>query len=428
MSQTHSYGDVKKDSCCLKKYSKTDLQHDFNQMIGLMQQHPALYSFTPESELKDFIKNQYSKINCQMTVPEFFTICAPVIEKVRCTHTWLTLPDHFLDSSNVSIFPLYGMTINDSLIIRTSSDSLSEFEKGTVILEINNIPFSKIIKDLKTFIPSDGFNSTGKNAALNGIFNIYLSIYLGLPATYFIIYKKPKEDTIKSMVVNSAKFNSFKERKLIKKANCDSLLCFEEVKEKQAAILGIHSFVFYNDTARFNKFVDSCFRIVDRQQIPNLILDLRQNSGGDPFCASYLLSYLAQKPFVYYAEPYEWYPTLSRFISPKTNAFKGKLYVLIGGNCLSSSGHLIALMKYHGIGVLVGEETGSTYTCNAYTKWFELDNTKLKVLLARKTFKVAVTGFSKERGIFPDYQVNKNIKNYIMGNDVVLNYTFNLLK
>ena len=134
------------------------------------------------------------------------------------------------------------------------------------------------------------------------------------------------------------------------------------MKEKQTAIVNINSFVFYNDTAKFNKFVDSSFGKVHEKQIPNLILDLRQNVGGDPFCASYLFSYLAQKPFIYYAESYEWYPTLAKLISPKPNAFKGKLYVLISGNCLSSAGHFIALLKYHGIGVLIGNETGGNYT------------------------------------------------------------------
>ena len=162
-------------------------------------------------------------------------------------------------------------------------------------------------------------------------------------------------------------------------------------------ILTIRSFSFYDSVAGFRLCIDSFFSKVKQQHIHSVILDLRDNSGGDPFCSAYLLAYLAKEPVIYYSESYERYVELAKPISLNSNHFDGNLYTLINGNCFSSTGHLCALMKYYHIGKFIGSETGGTYTCNDNGAYVPFNNTGIMLRIARNSFSVAVKGIPRFR-------------------------------
>jgi C-terminal processing protease CtpA/Prc len=161
--------------------------------------------------------------------------------------------------------------------------------------------------------------------------------------------------------------------------------------------------------------------------VRNLILDLRNNSGGDPFCAVHLLSYLETKPAPYFAGVYEGYETLAQPVPVAAkNAFNGNLYVLINGGCFSSTGHLCSLLKYHAHGKFIGEETGGTYQCNDSHTQIATTATKLNLIVARMTYTVAVKGISRETGIMPDYPVEPTIGDVLTGRDAVKEFAMKL--
>ena len=160
----------------------------------------------------------------------------------------------------------------------------------------------------------------------------------------------------------------------------------------------------------------------------HVILDLRDNNGGDPFCSSYLLAYLEKTPVPYYSESYERYTELAKPIPMAANHFEGNIYTLINGNCFSSTGHLCALMKYHHIGKFIGSETGGTYTCNDNGAYFSLNNTGIQLRIARNSFSVAVNGIPRFKGISPDFPVDATLEDNIARKDAVMSYAMELIK
>ena len=110
------------------------------------------------------------------------------------------------------------------------------------------------------------------------------------------------------------------------------------------------------------------------------------------------------------------------------DAFYGKLYLIIDGECKSSTGHLLSLVKYHKWGTIIGEETGSSFYCNDGSVPLLLPNTKLGLNLPNKEFVTAVEGFTKGEPIKPDYEVKQTLKDLIEGKDTALNFAFDLIK
>jgi C-terminal processing protease CtpA/Prc len=99
--------------------------------------------------------------------------------------------------------------------------------------------------------------------------------------------------------------------------------------------------------------MDRSFREIKEKGIKNLILDLRGNDGGDPFCSVILYSYLMKEPAPYFAESYGKYADLAKPVAPAENRFTGNLYTLLDGRCGSTNGHFCALLKYHRVGKFV---------------------------------------------------------------------------
>jgi hypothetical protein len=404
----------------LKLIEPEKLQADFDQVIAIMQQHPARTIFTSEDEWKEIITTQRGRLTSPMSVAQFFDVCAQVVHRIRCGHTGLNLPEKFFDKGDQPIFPLLVSIINDSLIVRQEE---YPFELGTSITRINGKPFSEILGRLKTYISADGFNTTWTIRRLNQSLNNFLSVYFNFPIEYeigFLDLNDGKEKIVKRAAAPSAMVN--------RHSTPPEPLTYALLKESSTALIGIHSFNYYRkDSVKFFRAVNDFFAKAQADRVDNIILDVRGNSGGDPFCAVHLLSYLEKKPFVYYGETYEWCPNLSRPITPKARRFNGDLYVLIDGLCFSTTGHLLSVMKKDNVGVMIGEESGGTYSCNDSGRWFELKYSKLKLRMARASFKTVADELPRDKGIQPDHEIKGASMDLVNGKDTVLNYTIDLI-
>jgi hypothetical protein len=140
------------------------------------------------------------------------------------------------------------------------------------------------------------------------------------------------------------------------------------------------------------------------------------------------LKYLAQEPIVYFHNPPEPLAETGKPLAlASNNHFKGRLYTMLDGGEGSTTGHLLALLKFHGLGEFVGVESGATYFCNDASVRFTLKNTRLGLKMARASFAVEVTGMPKNRGILPDYRVEPTSRDLAEKRDTTLEFTRRLI-
>jgi len=193
------------------------------------------------------------------------------------------------------------------------------------------------------------------------------------------------------------------------------------MEEKSTAVMTVETFIYYDKVDYFRHFMDSSFLLIKERGIKNLVLDLRGNGGGDPFCSVILLSYLEKQPVPYFAEPYGRYEELAQPVPLAANHFTGNLYTLIDGSCGSTNGHFCALLRYNGIGKFIGTPSGSTYKCNAGRNTeFTLDNTKMIITAGRSTYSAAVKGMDKRAPIMPDIMVTDTYRSFLEKRDMIM--------
>ena len=409
-----------------KIFSTEELQTDFLQLRSVYEnEHCALYEYTPKEKFDSLFDHQYSLINHPMQYNEFFQILAPINNYIGCLHSNVWMPGDFWESGKENLFPLQIKLIDGYAVVSGYYNDTSQVPIGSIILQINSLPIKKIITDLKSSYSSDGFIEQFQFAQIEKRFPMSYARYYGFPDKYIVTYALPGRKTSETKELIPANLKSV--RMIVFKNFNHPPLTLKIKKEKDLAILKIPSFIFYDKVDYFKSFLDSAFLEIKKSSIKNLILDLRGNDGGDPFCAAPLFSYLENESVPYFAKEYGRYSEFAKPIPLAENHFRGNLYTLIDKHCGSTNGHFCALLKYHQIGRLVGEEGGSTYKCNARTKEIKLNNTKMLVYVPQGTFSAAVNGMDKTKGVEPDYFVEQTYKDFLKGKDTVMEFVKDLI-
>ncbi len=410
-----------------KLFGIKELQNDFMELRKSLEEiHCCLYEYTNKEVFDSLFEYQFKLINKPMDYHEFFNILNPVIVKVGCMHTGIWMPNEFWELGADNLFPLQLKLIEEYAVVSGYYNDTVQVPIGSIILEINSRPINEIINNVKDSYSADAMNEQFQLAQFENRFPMtYTSIY-GFPEKYTVTYALPGRKTRETKELIPANLQSV--RKIVSKNFNYPPLILKILEDRKTAVLKIPSFIFYDRVEYFTNFLDSSFNEIKSKKINNLILDLRGNDGGDPFCAVPLLSYLEKEPVKYFAKEYGKYSEFAKPIPLSKNHFEGNLYTLIDKYCGSTNGHFCALLKYHRIGRLVGEEGGSTYKCNARVEEFPLGNTHLIVNIAQETYSAAIEDMDKTKGVEPDYYVEQNYKDFLNGDDTVMKFTLHLIE
>jgi hypothetical protein len=405
---------------CINCLTREELQEDFQQFRRILEnEHCCLYEYSSKEEMDSLFDIHYRLIEHKMKYEEFFGLIAPITAKIGCLHTATWMPGRFFSSKSDMMFPLKIKLIDQYAIVTGSYLDTNEIPVGSIIIEINGKPVEFIIEQLRKITSADALNPYFIDAQLTKRFSMFYASVFGLPDSYEVLYALPGRKTCEVKKLTPASIESV--RKVVFSHFNSPPLTFKIVEENNAAIMTVSTFIYYDKVDYFRNFMDSCFSLIKEKKILNLILDLRGNDGGDPFCSSILLSYIQKSPVPYFAEPYGKYSVLADPVPLPQNHFNGNLYTLIDGSCGSTNGHFCALLKYHNIGKFIGTPGGSTYKCNAGKNTeFRLPNSKIIVTIGRSTYSAAVDNMDKTSPIMPDFIVNENYKDFLNNKDLFI--------
>jgi len=416
--------DKKRKQLLEEKHSVKEMQEDFLQFQKHIEEiHPFPYEFTDKEDFDRSFEAQYAKISKPLSLREFYIILVPLKAKIGCGHAHLDYPAEYRRIVQVYKFPLILKFLENRCYVTRDLNENSSLPLYSEIISINKIDIDRIIETLKADISADGHNGSFKTSSLEYCFQYYFANHFGAPKEFNIKYRTEENADIHKTMIPAIPCSSINYSNKVPKD-----LSIEILSQKDTAVLTIDSFIYYGEKNKiFFSFIDKAFQKIEQENINNLIIDLRGNGGGDPFCASYLLSYIEKEPTVYFSKPYGKYADLSKPIPLAENPYRGNLFIITDESNFSTTGHFCAILKYHNIGTFIGQETGGTYTCNAAVRTFDLKNTGLILKLATGSFAAAVSGLPKDRGIIPDHRVQTNIEDLKSNRDTVLEYALSLI-
>ena len=405
-------------------FSVEELRTDLHELRDTLEQkHCCLYEYTNKERMDSLFERQAALLDRPMPPHEFYRVLAPIAAAIGCGHTSLWMPGEFWTHAGDALFPLRIRLMDGYPVVTGYYGKAGSVPVGSILTRINGREAREIVDELAALYTADWYNRNFRLMQVQRRFPMLYARAWGFASAYDIDYALPGRKTSAAVTVEGADIDAVR-ASVFPPAE----LSFRIDEETRTGVLRISSFIYYDREDMFRAYMDSCFAVLSAGGVERLVVDLRGNDGGDPFCAAALLSHIEHEPVRYFAEPYGRYAELAEPVPLAAAVFRGRLAVLIDGSNFSTAAHLCALLRQHGIGVLIGEETGGTFTCNAATKELRLHNTRLRSLIPTATFSSAVTTLDRRRGVLPDRPARQRYRDFLAGRDTVMEYALQFLQ
>ncbi len=450
-----------------KQYSPAQLKEDYTKFYTIMEKvHTGLFDYLTEREWQALKDSSLQLFTRPMSHSEFYHLIARHVGKVRNMHTRHGVTEWWYKQKQ-HIFPFNIQYFDDKLYVSESLVKQTEFPKGSEILRINGQTPREIREMIWPFIPADGYNETGKMAALNDYFPWFYALFVEEAQTYTIAIRTP-EGNIETITPPGLEdsFSHFSFQLHARRKKTPLELTIDE---------GLKTAYFRIDDSRvFKDSLQPYFQRIRDRGIEHLIIDLRGEGGiREEEQVAELYSYLITKPARIYEslrvksndaglfdkdftyKPYTkslkqikkkymdrlvdsgngyflWQDeSYLGLIQPAGIPFTGPVYILTDGRNYSASTDFTSIASQLANVVIVGEETGGEYRSYISGAMFglKLPNSKIGVIVPtwKSVLAIEENEANRGRGVMPDYPVSLSLNDFIAGTDVTKAFAFALI-
>ncbi|MCB0547619.1 MAG: hypothetical protein KDD19_08520 [Phaeodactylibacter sp.] len=424
----------------IKNFTAQQVSEDVEYLKNqLLSTHPNIFIYNSKSDFDTFFKR--FKIPDTVAENEAYSIIASTSSIIKDGHTLFYPSSELINHNNESgyFFPFNLFWDGSDLFIRKNYSSNSEIHEGAKIISINGVKSQELIQFMLHNMMRDGNNYNYPIWVINNYFFEYYSYFYGCPAI-FNLELKDLDGSDSVFNVNGLPKSELLRRIRYCNPSESKGIYIDFDLDNSVAILTIED--WHNNILRkyykqnFKKEISRIFRQINQYQINNLIIDVRDNQGGDPKNSRFLLSYLLDRPF----ELVEGYKKVNGdslvstrgpqmgYHNPKKERFHGTVVVLINGGSFSNSAIFCSSLRKYNRASFVGEETGgSEFIIAGHTKSIELPNTKIQVEISTLQYLIKDYSNSELAGIKPDYEIKPTVNSLIQGKDLEKEFSINLI-
>ena len=415
------------------RYSPAELMSDLIQLQdALRQNHPHLYRYCSKGHFEASFDHAAARLNHPMTAAEFLGLLRPLVARVGCMHTSIQPSEAYsqeIFTPKYKLFPFRLAFIGGRAFVLENFSSDPTIVRGTEVLSLNERPISEVYTRILQSLSADGRNMTFKIWRLNnGYAGGLVASCLGYPDRYVVECIRPGRGEVTRPTIEG---RTLAELPPVLRSQRTEVgpgsFGLRIVDSLHTAVLRVRTFL--RDPANeFGPFMARAFHQIRDNGVKSLIIDVRGNPGGAPENAADLLAYLAPSPYLYFSRAIPQYASFLKPVQPHPLRFGGRVYVLMDGGCASTTGHFLSLIRFNRLGILIGEESGGSFTCNDNSTYVVLSHTKLRLRVARSEFQTAVHGFTRGRGVMPDYEVKLTKEDVLADNDRMIDFALELAK
>lgn len=429
--------------------------------------HPSLYWYTSKDSIDYYFKEMIAGITDSLNEMEYKNRLSKLVAHIRCGHTTVRFSKAYGKIAPMYRYPQFPLALkvwDDSLVVLGSAyrnDSI--FKRGTIVTAINQRTPVQLLDTMYQYISTDGYGVNHKSQVISGNFPGWYKTILGdADSVYNIRYLdstgREKETTLKAYrpVVDTSRQGRQETRET--RFTRREIRKLSLLNKRSMIIDTVASTAFIRLTTftggRLKSFFRRSFKTLSKLSIQNLVIDLRENGGGNVSNSIRLTQYLADKPFkvgdtvAAISRKFEYgryiKPTLIYWIamnfgarkekdgkihyrryerhyySPSaTNHFNGKVYLIQGGYTFSAATMFISQLQGQPNVKVVGEESGGGYYGNSamHIPKITLPNSGIVVSLPMYRL-VMDKDRMKGRGIMPDIIIKPSSKAIREGYDI----------
>ncbi|MCX2718641.1 S41 family peptidase [Lentiprolixibacter aurantiacus] len=420
-----------------QQFSRADVLSDLEYLKSSLEEtHFDLYGHTTKTEFEqNFLAVQKEIRKDSFGLLEVTNLFQKVVAQANNAHTNVPFPIpsyvEFFESGGV-VFPLEVAIENGKVLVRKNWSENASILIGSELRSINGLPISDVLEKIYPQIAAESLYF--KNTLIESF---------TLPRYYWQVFGEQKE--FKVEVFQNGKGVTYTLQAI--KAWDDYEMKRSDIVQEDWALKLLPNAAYLRpgslsgDLEKYKRFIDSAFVEIDASKYKNLIIDLRNNGGGDDPFSDYLVSYIADKPFRWNSKfqlkssrilkedirqnkdttqaYWKWILALKdgeigdydfgfHEPQPKAKRFQGKVYVLVNRHSFSQATVAAAQIQDYGFGVIVGEETAEHPNLLASIFAYTLPNTKIQLGISKgKIYRV--NGIDNGKGVLPDIVIKDHL-------------------
>lgn len=418
--------------------------------------HPNQNLFLPKDSFEFYKSKLMEGTDQGLSTDEWHIRIRQFLRKIGCGHTIARPSELWYNKvrENGNFLPFKIFIADKKAYIKTAYDRDSLLRPGMELLAIDNKSFPDIYAHMQSIQERDGTNESYEKLRIQRLFTTYYLFLYGLNEQYSLTVIN-NSDTIENLIIYPGKPRETPEAKPVESLvdlTANDAHFYIAAENPDLAILNIDGF----SRKGFKKFYKNVFRELKNRNIDNLVVDLRNNSGGYFPNGNNLLKYLLNEKFNMYFN----HPKLERkmpaevsltFSSRMTNmlfnlmpdrdrddprrnyelkikpntkyGFDGTLYVLINEGTFSLGSYVSTYLKKNEKALFIGSETGGgEFGSNALIRYnLDLPESGIRVVIPyyfmdHKIEKNDHWG----SGVLPDYNIKYGIDDLLSGRDKVM--------
>ncbi len=379
----------------MRTLSKQAIQQDIKELQKKLEEiHPNLYKYISKKDFSTLLTKDTKRIN---NIQDLGLAIMTILAKLDDGHTYLDLSYEVFGTNS---FMFKFRFLNDGYYLIKSSETLSDY-LGSKLIGINNHTIHDIETSFSTLIPKE--NETSLRYYLpSKLMEPVILESLNIKDGKSIKIKLEKDGRLVSVDIEPEDCKNKMVSIFEKIPNIDKTLIVQDPYWFEE-IANLNAFYF-----QFNECIEkedlTIIEVVEafkKSNLPNLIIDLRNNKGGD----SEVLN------------------PLKRFLKKHKNKYK--VIAITGADTYSSA--IINLLELSNLPntISVGEVPHGNPTHYGEIESFVLPNSQLKIFTSSKIFKFK--GYKLGETFKPTYIVPTRIQDLIQGKDTQMEYLSKIL-
>ncbi|APC40090.1 S41 family peptidase [Clostridium estertheticum] len=376
-----------------KKMTNLEVKMDVEKMIDIMENTHPIFLEKQTERYKEAKEKFLKETNKSMVVGEFQRAVSRYLVSIEDGHTQL----YWKEDQYLNINWRY---LNGNLVM--FSDDGKQIDK--VVTKINGVQINKVMDTIKDLFPAENYVAENINNAKYSKGKMVLT-YSGVDCSKDILLTEKGKDGEENVKVE---FNKVKDN------DTDYEISSRKIDGKTIYVkLGVCEV-----NKDLNNVVEDLSQAVSNG-IKNVIIDVRNNPGGNSKACDMLLDSLKMKPgrygsiirFSSLAQERHGFLRKSGYVSFKSSndVVKNKdikLYVITNEKTFSSAQMLATWVKDGKLGTIVGQPSSNMPSSFGDVLGFQLDNSKLQGQISFKKWIRPDKTKEAERVLEPDIYVD----------------------
>ncbi len=450
-----------------KYYTPSQVSQDLDYLNKYLKKwQPSYYNYTSKAEMDNTYSLLKESNKTDISAQKLKILVTKAINKVGCGHMWVEGVKGIQILDSIKSVPFDPYILENKIYVRRYLVSDTLLKNGDEIISINGITADSLIKTTSELLLTDANNFTYKTYWLEHLFYGFFYQIYGVSEDLEIEVKS-KNELSRKVIIPSIYRNKTNIRyyrnvpdssDIVLAGKGINLLKLKNIES--TALIDFENFNGKHQRSTYKKI----FKYLNNNKVENLVIDLRDNGGGNVFKGYNFLKYLINNtffgfnisrkpnltfmnpkfksgfferitPILFMANPFQ-YPNKNGwnhffpFMKKLKNHFDNNIYVITNGQTFSMASSVATLLKYKRNAKIIGEETGgSEYATRAMaTGKIKLPNSGIKVNF--NVYQYKLNGIDKDsgHGLLPDYPIQYSVEDRFSKRDLELEKISELIK